>query len=77
METLTVTTEGDFQLVRLPKTFHIPGDEVSVRHEGDNIVLAPVRPTQWPEGFFDQIRIDDPAFKRPPQGELPPIKSWT
>jgi hypothetical protein len=26
----------------------------------------------WPPGFFDAIRIDDPAFQRPDQGELPP-----
>jgi len=27
----------------------------------------------WPEGFFDEIRIDDPAFVRPAQGQAPPI----
>ena len=27
----------------------------------------------WPVGFFDEIRIDDPAFQRPAQGEAPSI----
>jgi hypothetical protein len=27
---------------------------------------------KWPEGFIDKIRIDDPTFKRPDQGEMPP-----
>ena len=29
------------------------------------------RPAAWPAGFFDEIRIDDPAFQRPVQGEVP------
>ena len=27
----------------------------------------------WPTGFFEEIRIDDPAFQRPAQGEAPAI----
>lgn len=27
----------------------------------------------WPSGFFDTIRVDDPAFVRAPQGEAPPL----
>ena len=30
-------------------------------------------PANWPPGFFDEIRIDDPAFQRPAQGEAPAI----
>ena len=26
----------------------------------------------WPAGFFDDIRIEDPAFNRPPQGNVTP-----
>lgn len=29
----------------------------------------------WPPGFFEGIRVDDPAFARPAQGEAPPIPS--
>lgn len=30
-------------------------------------------PAAWPDGFFDEIRIDDAAFSRPAQGEAPSI----
>jgi len=30
-------------------------------------------PRVWPTGFFDDIRIDDPAFVRPAQGEAPAV----
>ena len=73
METATVIVEGDRQTVRLPKSIHLP-PTVFVRQEGDAVVLEPVRPKAWPEGFFDAIHISDPAFERPEQGQLPPMK---
>ena len=30
--------------------------------------LGAEKPTHWPEGFVEAIRIDDPAFVRPDQG---------
>ena len=30
-------------------------------------------PGVWPAGFFDEIRIDDPTFVRPAQGEAPAV----
>lgn len=73
METVPVTVEGDRQTVRLPKSIHLP-PTVFVRQDGDAVVLEPVRPKAWPEGFFDSIHISDPAFERPEQGQLPPMK---
>jgi virulence-associated protein VagC len=75
METATVIVEGDRQTVRLPKSVHLPTPTVSVRREGEAVVLEPLRPAAWSEEFFDSIRIDDPAVVRPPQGQLPPVKS--
>ena len=74
METATVISDGDVQTVRLPKGYHLPTPTVQVRHEGQAIVLEPLRPTVWPTGFFEQIHISDPTFIRPGQGTLPPIK---
>ncbi|HEY1172583.1 MAG TPA: hypothetical protein VGH19_14530 [Verrucomicrobiae bacterium] len=65
METAIVTSEGETQTVHLPKGFHLPTPEVSIRHDGDAIVLEPLKPKVWPVGFFESIQIDDPAFKRP------------
>ena len=76
METATGTHEGECQTVRLPKGFHISTSTVGVRHEGEAIVLEPLRPKIRPVGFFDSIHITDPAFSRPDQGQLPPIKPW-
>lgn len=67
METAIVTSEGDTQTVRLPKGFHLPTPEVSIRHDGDAIVLEPLKQKTCPVGFFESIRIDDPAFVRMPQ----------
>ena len=67
-----VRAEGS-QLVRLPEEFHLEGDTVSIRRQGEAIVLEPVKPATWPPGFFDRIRIDDPAFERPSQGPVPPV----
>jgi len=73
METATVITEGDRQTVRLPKGYHLPTPTVQIRHEGDAVVLEPLKPQAWPAGFFDQIHITDPTFERPDQGVLPPV----
>ena len=74
MATATVIHEGDCQTVRLPKGFHFSTTTVVVRHEGEAIVLEPLKPKIWPEGFFDSIHITDPAFSRPDQGQPPPVK---
>jgi virulence-associated protein VagC len=74
MEIATVIHEGESQTVRLPKGFHISTSTVGVRHEGEAIVLEPLHPKTWPVGFFDSIHITDPAFSRPDQGKLPPVK---
>jgi antitoxin VapB len=66
-----VRAEGS-QLVRLPEEFPLEGDTVSIRRQGEAIVLEPVKPATWPPGFFDRIRIDDPGFARPSQGPVPP-----
>ena len=75
METATVIHEGGCQTVRLPKGFHIPTATVGIRHEGESIVLVPLKPGHWPAGFFDAIHIKDSAFARPDQGQLPPVKA--
>jgi antitoxin VapB len=65
-----IRTEGS-QAVKLPEGFQFEGDTVSIRREGELVILAPVKSASWPPGFFEKIRIDDPAFVRPPQGVVP------
>jgi antitoxin VapB len=66
-----VRTDGR-QLVKLPEGFQLEGDAVSIRRQGESLVLQPIRPATWPLGFFDRVRVDDPAFERPTQGRVPP-----
>jgi antitoxin VapB len=66
--------EGE-QAVKLPREFRLTGEVVSIRRQGRAIILEPLQPANWPEGFFEEIRIDDPAFSRPPQGAMPAVPS--
>jgi len=75
--TTTLFTNGRSQAVRIPKELRFEGREVSIRRIGDGVLLMPVKASTWPEGFFESIRIDDPSFTRPEQGELPPVVELT
>ena len=37
--------------------------------------MTPTSANTWPKDFFQNIRIDDPAFSRPNQGSMPPVPS--
>lgn len=73
MKTAQVISFDGEQAVKLPPEFRVSGDSLSIRKDGEAIILEPLKPMDWPEGFFQQIRIDDPAFARPPQGQMPPV----
>ena len=49
--TAKLFTHGGSQAVRLPKAFRFEGTEVSVRKEGDAVILEPVKVQQesWEE----------------------------
>jgi virulence-associated protein VagC len=64
---------GGGQAVRLPEEFQFNAESVSIRREGESVILEPVKPAIWPEGFFEAIRIDDPNFVRVDQGRTPPV----
>jgi virulence-associated protein VagC len=72
MQVAEIVRADGSQLVRLPEVFHLEGDTVSIRRQGEAIALEPVRPATWPPGFFDRVHIDDAAFARPSQGPVPP-----
>jgi antitoxin VapB len=73
MNTVKIIETGNGQAVPLPEEFRFATSTVSIRRQGDAVVLEPVRPAQWPADFFDAVQIDDPAFQRPEQGSLPPL----
>ena len=75
MKTTEIFYAEGCQAVKLPDEFCFKGNTVTVRKEGDAVVLEPVKVCDWPVDFFESIRVDDPLFSRPPQGETPPVPS--
>jgi virulence-associated protein VagC len=73
MKTAAVIETDSGQAVQIPDEFRFQTDRVGVRRQGDAVVLEPLKPATWPEGFFDAICIDDPAFTRGDQGKMPSV----
>ena len=47
---------GRSQAVRLPKEFRFVGEEVTLRREGDAVIMEPVRERRWPRGYWQRLR---------------------
>ncbi len=62
-------SNGRSQVVRLPKEFRFDGDEVEIRREGSAVILEPVKKSEWPEGFFENILANAHLFA---DFEVPP-----
>jgi virulence-associated protein VagC len=75
MKTIDIVETGNGQSVPLPEEFRFATPTVSIRRQGDAVILEPVKSGCWPDHFFENIRIDDPTFRRPVQGVTPPAPS--
>jgi virulence-associated protein VagC len=75
MTTAKVFHSGGSQAVRLPRVFRFRDHEVSIRREGEAVILEPIRGRTWSPGFWRRIRIGDAAFARPSQGAVPTRRS--
>lgn len=64
MKTIAIVETHNGQSIPLPEEFRFETGTVSIRRQGEAVILEPVRPAHWPERFFDAIPIDDPAFVR-------------
>lgn len=60
---------GRSQAVRLPKEFRFDEEVVSVRREGNSIVLEPL--DDWPDDYAGSFTGVGEDFERPEQGDLP------
>ncbi len=69
-ETTAIVEDASHLTLRTPVPF-------PVAQECRVIVLVETAEKQhgasWPARFFEEIRVSDPAFARPPQGGLPPV----
>jgi antitoxin VapB len=73
MDLARVFTNGRSQAVRIPRAYRLKDAVVSIRRDGEALILEPLKSSKWPDGFFDAIAIDDPAFARPEQGSMPEV----
>ena len=71
MKTAEVIELQGTQAVKLPDDFRFDGESVWISRQGDAVILQPIKRAQWPAMFFEDIRIEDPAFCRPDQGQTP------
>jgi hypothetical protein len=44
----------------------VPGRLAKIRRWGDGILLEPIKPSKWPNGYFEKVKIKDSAFERQP-----------
>lgn len=64
---------GRSQAVRLPKEFRFDAEEVTVRREGNAVILEPLG--EWPEGWVESFLSEGIHFERPKQPRQRPRKA--
>jgi hypothetical protein len=52
LATAKLFNNGRSQAVRLPKQFRFEGSAVSVRREGEAVILEPLKQRAWPRGYW-------------------------
>ncbi len=67
MPKTSIFISGNSQAVRIPKAFRYPRGtrEVSIRREGDQIILEAVKEEEWPEDFWSAFGDMPDGFQRP------------
>jgi len=75
MKTIGIVETPNGQSIPLPEEFRFDTDIVSIRRQGQAVILEPVKSDSWPDHFFEKIHINDPKFTRPDQGSAPKIAS--
>ena len=53
MATAKLFRNGRSQAVRLPKEFRFDGEELSIRREGEAVILEPLA-RSWPKGYWER-----------------------
>jgi len=67
---------GGSQAVRIPKEMRFEGDRVRISRMGGGLLIQPIKPTELPAWMFGPEVPEGEGIQRPPQGEMPPIKTW-
>jgi len=73
VKTAKVFKSGNSQAVRIPKEFHLEGDEVEIQRKGSALILRPMKRSWAPlidslgkftDDFMDRGRRQPPVQKR-------------
>jgi antitoxin VapB len=72
MKTAKVFKSGNSQAVRIPKEFHLEGEEVEIRRKGDALVLRPKK-RSWAALFESLDKFTD-DFMAEGRRQPPPQK---
>lgn len=67
MKTIELISIDGHQALTLPDEFRFTESTVTIRKEGDALILERVKSNTWPTDFPHAIHIDDTAFIRPSQ----------
>jgi antitoxin VapB len=73
MTMATVVTDADGQIVRLPASVHLDGDEVLVQQVGQSVVLSPKQENPW-QPLIDSLDVFTDDFvqeRNQPRDQLP------
>ena len=54
MKTIDIVETGNGQSVPLPEEFRFATPTVSIRRQGDAVILEPVKSGCWPDHFFEK-----------------------
>lgn len=73
IKTASLFRNGRNQAVRIPVEFEMPGTEVTIRKEGDRLILEPREKKRDWASFLDSIEPVDVDFPDPDEG-LPPLR---
>jgi len=65
--TVSLFRNGRNQAIRIPVEFELPGDEVTIRKEGDRLIIEPKAPK---ENFLQYLRRMEPLR---PEDQFPDI----
>lgn len=76
-------THGGSQAVRLPKAFRFEGREVTIRKDGEAVILEPVpvnltprTRAEWDDFWTRLDALSDEPFPDPLPQTITPIKTW-
>lgn len=62
--TTKVFRSGNSLAVRLPKELELPCGPVSIRRDGEKLVIEEIAGAGWPAGLFESVRIERDDFGR-------------